>query len=44
VSISDKLKLPVIGKYLRYYLWFEVIAGWILTTLLVVSLTGLVRT
>ena len=44
VSISDKLKLTVSGKYLRYYLWFEVIAGWILTTLLVVGLTGLVRT
>ncbi len=44
VSISNKLKLPVKGKYLRYYLWFEVIMGWILTTLFVVGLTGLVRT
>ena len=32
------------GKVLRFYLWFHIGAGWILTTLLVVGLTGLVRT
>lgn len=44
LHISEKLQLPVSGKVLRYYLWFEIIAGWVLTTLLVVGLTGLVRT
>jgi sRNA-binding regulator protein Hfq len=32
------------GRILRYYLWFEIVAGWVLTTLLVVGVTGLVRT
>jgi predicted acyltransferase (DUF342 family) len=33
-----------IGKFLRGYFWIHILAGWILTTLLVVGLTGLVRT
>jgi len=37
-------KVPVSGSSLRRYLWFHIIAGWILTTLLVVGLTGLIRT
>jgi hypothetical protein len=44
LSISDKIKIPVTGKFLRRFLWFEIFAGWILTTLLVLGLTGLVRT
>ncbi len=31
------------GSLLRAWLWFQIAAGWILTTLLVVGLTGLVR-
>jgi hypothetical protein len=31
------------GSYIRIYLWFHMAAGWILTSLLVVGLTGLVR-
>ena len=31
------------GSLLRHYLWFHIIMGWILTTLLVVGLTGLIR-
>jgi len=37
-------KVPVSGSGLRWYLWFHISIGWILTTLLVVGLTGLVRT
>jgi len=44
LHISEKFSLPVSGKVLRYYLWFEIIWGWVLTTLLVVGVTGLVRT
>jgi len=44
VRISDNLNITVSGKVLRYYFWFEIIAGWVLTTLLVVGVTGLVRT
>jgi hypothetical protein len=32
------------GSYLRYYLWFHIIAGWVLTSLWVGALTGLVKT
>jgi hypothetical protein len=31
------------GSLLRYYLWFHVAAGWLLTTLWVGGLTGLIR-
>ena len=44
VRISDNINIAVSGKVLRYYFWFEIIAGWVLTTLLVVGVTGLVRT
>ena len=32
------------GSLLRYYLWFHIIIGWVLTTLWVGGLTGLVKT
>lgn len=44
VRISDNFNIAVSGKVLRYYFWFEIIAGWVLTTLLIVGVTGLVRT
>jgi hypothetical protein len=31
------------GSFLRVYLWFQVLVGWVLTTLVVAGLTGLVR-
>jgi hypothetical protein len=38
-------RLPVrTGGLLRLYMWFHIMAGWGLTTLLLVGLTGLVRT
>jgi hypothetical protein len=38
------LVLPLSGRFLRYYLWFHIIAGWVLTSLWVGGLTGLVKT
>jgi hypothetical protein len=32
------------GSLLRYYLWFHIVAGWVLTTLWIGGLTGLVKT
>ncbi|MCZ6652272.1 MAG: hypothetical protein O7D91_04515 [Planctomycetota bacterium] len=37
-----KYRLPT-GSWLRVYLWVHIASGWLLTTLLVVGLTGLVR-
>ena len=44
LRISEKFSLPISGGVLRGYLWFHIIVGWVLTTLLVVGLTGLIRT
>ena len=35
--------LPVSGTFLRCYLWFHIMLGWVLTTLWVGALTGLVK-
>ncbi|MCP4568941.1 MAG: hypothetical protein GY841_15305 [FCB group bacterium] len=35
--------IPVSGGLLRYYLWFHIGCGWLLTSLFVAGLTGLVR-
>ena len=35
---------PKTGGWLRGYLWFHIIAGWVLTTLWVGGITGLVKT
>jgi len=35
--------VSIAGAWLRWYLWFHIAMGWILTTLLVVGLTGIVR-
>jgi hypothetical protein len=32
------------GGLLLFWLWFEIVCGWVLTTLFLVGLTGLVRT
>jgi len=32
------------GGFLRLWFWFEIIAGWVLTTLFIMGLTGLVKT
>jgi hypothetical protein len=37
------LRLPRPGMWLRYYLWLHIVAGWVLTTLWVGGLTGLVK-
>ncbi|MGA2069959.1 MAG: hypothetical protein ABSG97_01305 [Sedimentisphaerales bacterium] len=39
----NKLSIPVRGNYIRIYMWFHIIVGWILTTLWIVGLTGLIK-
>ncbi len=34
---------PAFGTVLRIYLWFHILMGWILSTLLAISLSGLIR-
>lgn len=34
---------PDAGRFLRWYLWFHIAAGWILSTLFVVGLSGIVK-
>ena len=36
--------LEITGSQLRWYLWFHIAAGWVLTTLWVGGLTGLIKT
>ena len=43
LNISEKISKNFSGKILWYYVWFEIVAGWVLATLLVGSLTGLIR-
>lgn len=31
------------GELLRYYFWFKIVAGWVLTSLWVAGFTGVVR-
>jgi hypothetical protein len=39
-----KRDVPIDGRALRIYLWFHIIAGWVLTTLWVGGLAGLIKT
>lgn len=41
---SFHLKVPFSGTFLRYYLYFHIAAGWLLTSLWVGAITGLVKT
>jgi hypothetical protein len=42
---SNKLRFPPkTGGWLRCYLWFHIIAGWVLSALWVGGITGLVKT
>ncbi len=34
---------PDAGRFLRWYLWFHIAAGWMLSTLFVVGLSGIVK-
>jgi len=40
---TDKFEPPAEGTVLRCYLWIHIIAGWIISTLWVAALTGLVK-
>ena len=37
------LRVRVSGAFLRYYLWMQVIAGWLLSAIFVAGVTGLMR-
>jgi hypothetical protein len=37
------LKIPVRGSVLRYYLWLQVIAGWLLSAIFIAGVTGLIH-
>lgn len=37
------LKIPVRGAVLRYYLWLQVIAGWLLSAIFIAGVTGLIH-
>jgi hypothetical protein len=39
--LNRRLKLS--GAVLRYYLWMQVIAGWLLSAIFVAGVTGLIR-
>jgi predicted acyltransferase (DUF342 family) len=41
--ISNGIKIPLNGSALRWYKWLHIIAGWVLTTLWVVGLTGAIK-
>ena len=44
LSILKIFRLPISGRFLHYFFWFQIIVGWVLSTLLVVGATGLIRT
>jgi hypothetical protein len=35
--------ISVRGSVLRYYLWLQVIAGWLLSAIFIAGITGLIR-
>jgi hypothetical protein len=37
------LRVPVRGSILRYYLWLQIIAGWLLSAVFIAGLTGLIQ-
>jgi hypothetical protein len=41
--ISEKLSIPIHGRFLRVWLWLQIISGWILISLFIAGLTGLVK-
>jgi hypothetical protein len=42
VRILEKINIPI-GSCLRVWLWLQIISGWILITLFIVGLTGLIK-
>jgi hypothetical protein len=36
-------RLTLSGRALRYYLWFEIGAGWLLSAIILAGVTGLLR-
>jgi hypothetical protein len=38
-----KKEFRVDGRMLRYYLWLQIIAGWLLSAIFIAGVTGLIR-
>jgi hypothetical protein len=36
-------RIPVHSSILRYYLWLQIVAGWVLSAIFIAGVTGLVR-
>jgi hypothetical protein len=43
LPILNRIKIPFNGSALRIYKWLHIIAGWVLTTLWAVGLTGVIK-
>jgi hypothetical protein len=41
---KSRWAFSISGRHLRWWFWFQRLVGWVLTTLFVVGLTGLIRT
>ncbi len=42
-SEAERTLMPIDVRLLRLYMWFHILAGWVLSSLLVVGLSGLVK-
>jgi hypothetical protein len=43
LALFDR-KVKFSGRILRYYLWLQIIAGWLLSAIFIAGVTGLIRT
>lgn len=43
LKILNTFNVPIFGRIMRWYMWVHILCGWLLTSLLVVGLSGLVR-
>jgi hypothetical protein len=42
--VSDKINIPIYGCAIRTWFWLHIIIGWVLITIFIVGLTGLIKT
>jgi hypothetical protein len=43
LRISNRINIPISGSIIRIWFWLHIILGWILITLFIVGLTGLIK-
>jgi hypothetical protein len=36
-------KVTISGRFLRHYLWLQIMAGWLLSGIFIAGVTGLIR-